>query len=216
MIARKVIGLVMVVLLWASGCYQGGDDPACEDPCNLGKTDDMSGAELDWLKVSATVEWSCGENEEAEPLGEGVVFDEDEWVYRVERDMALGPLTECRRSISARDPEAVCDWEVPSSCWSLSLSVGPRHSGAVVDFSAYAGDSDTNGGTSLALDYLRGTLPWNFEFSPDNASGIYGHAGASMVLQSCCKVCDRGKACGDTCIEWRDICQLPRGCACDG
>jgi hypothetical protein len=33
---------------------------------------------------------------------------------------------------------------------------------------------------------------------------------------TCCKVCRRGQACGDTCIARDDVCHAPRGCACDG
>lgn len=30
----------------------------------------------------------------------------------------------------------------------------------------------------------------------------------------CCKVCETGQPCGDTCISWRYTCRQPRGCAC--
>jgi len=30
----------------------------------------------------------------------------------------------------------------------------------------------------------------------------------------CCKVCKKGKPCGDTCIEKDDVCHVPPGCAC--
>ena len=29
-----------------------------------------------------------------------------------------------------------------------------------------------------------------------------------------CKVCSKGKPCGDMCIEKDDVCHRPRGCAC--
>jgi hypothetical protein len=32
---------------------------------------------------------------------------------------------------------------------------------------------------------------------------------------SCCKVCDVGKACGDTCIAATDTCRSSGGCACN-
>jgi len=32
----------------------------------------------------------------------------------------------------------------------------------------------------------------------------------------CCKVCTRGKACGDTCIARDKTCHVGPGCACDG
>lgn len=33
---------------------------------------------------------------------------------------------------------------------------------------------------------------------------------------ACCKVCKKGKACGDSCIARNATCTKPRGCACDG
>ncbi|MCO4794749.1 MAG: YHYH domain-containing protein [Bacteriovoracaceae bacterium] len=32
----------------------------------------------------------------------------------------------------------------------------------------------------------------------------------------CCKVCRKGKACGDSCISRSYTCTKPSGCACDG
>jgi hypothetical protein len=32
----------------------------------------------------------------------------------------------------------------------------------------------------------------------------------------CCKICKKGKACGDTCISRDYECHKPPGCACDG
>ena len=32
----------------------------------------------------------------------------------------------------------------------------------------------------------------------------------------CCKVCRKGKACGDSCIARKKTCTKPPGCACDG
>lgn len=32
----------------------------------------------------------------------------------------------------------------------------------------------------------------------------------------CCKVCKKGKACGDACIEESDTCHAGDGCACNG
>jgi hypothetical protein len=44
-------------------------------------------------------------------------------------------------------------------------------------------------------------------------------AGASTLLSSpsaeCCKVCRKGKACGNTCIAREKDCHQPPGCACD-
>lgn len=33
---------------------------------------------------------------------------------------------------------------------------------------------------------------------------------------ACCKVCRKGKACGDTCISRNNACHVGSGCACDG
>jgi hypothetical protein len=36
----------------------------------------------------------------------------------------------------------------------------------------------------------------------------------SAAAAKCCKVCSKGKPCGDTCIEKDDVCHVPPGCAC--
>jgi hypothetical protein len=33
---------------------------------------------------------------------------------------------------------------------------------------------------------------------------------------ACCKVCTKGKACGNSCISRGENCHQPPGCACDG
>ncbi len=42
------------------------------------------------------------------------------------------------------------------------------------------------------------------------ASDVPGQAG------ECCRVCKKGKACGDSCISRESSCMKPPGCACDG
>ncbi len=37
-----------------------------------------------------------------------------------------------------------------------------------------------------------------------------------VVSQGCCKVCRKGKACGDSCISRSKSCRAGQGCACDG
>lgn len=37
-----------------------------------------------------------------------------------------------------------------------------------------------------------------------------------QVSQACCKVCRKGKACGNSCISRAKTCRKPPGCACDG
>ena len=32
----------------------------------------------------------------------------------------------------------------------------------------------------------------------------------------CCRVCETGKACGDSCISRDEVCHQPDGCACNG
>jgi hypothetical protein len=36
----------------------------------------------------------------------------------------------------------------------------------------------------------------------------------ATAQKQCCKVCKKGKPCGDTCIEKSDVCHVPPGCAC--
>ncbi|WP_110599775.1 hypothetical protein [Salinicola lusitanus] len=37
-----------------------------------------------------------------------------------------------------------------------------------------------------------------------------------LLAQGCCKVCRKGKACGNSCISRNYTCHQPEGCACDG
>lgn len=39
--------------------------------------------------------------------------------------------------------------------------------------------------------------------------------GACILADECCKVCQKGQACGDSCISATSTCQKGRGCACD-
>jgi hypothetical protein len=39
--------------------------------------------------------------------------------------------------------------------------------------------------------------------------------GPESLAQACCKVCRKGKACGDSCIAKENLCTKPKGCACD-
>jgi hypothetical protein len=38
---------------------------------------------------------------------------------------------------------------------------------------------------------------------------------ACTPAAACCKVCDKGKACGDSCISRQYECHKGKGCACD-
>ena len=37
-----------------------------------------------------------------------------------------------------------------------------------------------------------------------------------LIQASCCKICVKGKACGNSCIKKTYNCSKPPGCACDG
>ena len=39
---------------------------------------------------------------------------------------------------------------------------------------------------------------------------------ADAQARGCCKVCTKGKACGDSCIARWKACHKGKGCACDG
>ena len=36
------------------------------------------------------------------------------------------------------------------------------------------------------------------------------------VARACCKICTKGKACGNSCIQKSKTCHKGKGCACDG
>lgn len=38
----------------------------------------------------------------------------------------------------------------------------------------------------------------------------------AFASEACCKVCKKGKACGDSCISRDKTCHKGKGCACDG
>ena len=40
--------------------------------------------------------------------------------------------------------------------------------------------------------------------------------GIETAPRECCKICRKGKACGDSCIARDKDCHKPPGCACDG
>lgn len=37
-----------------------------------------------------------------------------------------------------------------------------------------------------------------------------------VLQQACCRICSKGKACGNSCIARDKNCHQPPGCACDG
>ena len=84
-------------------------------------------------------------------------------------------------------------------------------------------------GTACALGLVTptGTLP----VAPDVATSFHTttatredyvsrafaapHAGTCIPADQCCKICSKGKACGDTCISRSYVCHKGRGCACN-
>lgn len=44
----------------------------------------------------------------------------------------------------------------------------------------------------------------------------YSPPSYNTTKTTCCKVCSKGKACGDSCISRSYTCHQPPGCACDG
>lgn len=41
-------------------------------------------------------------------------------------------------------------------------------------------------------------------------------SGTCIPPDQCCKICSKGKACGNTCISRSYVCHKWRGCACNG
>ena len=39
--------------------------------------------------------------------------------------------------------------------------------------------------------------------------------GPKQTAQACCKICRKGKACGNSCISRAKTCRKPPGCACE-
>ena len=55
----------------------------------------------------------------------------------------------------------------------------------------------------------------------NSPSAVASHAqsvsnSAPEVARTCCKICRKGKACGNSCIARDRNCHQPPGCACDG
>jgi hypothetical protein len=64
---------------------------------------------------------------------------------------------------------------------------------------------------SLALILSEAPLPDLSAVSP--ALDLLGD---DAISRTCCKICRKGKACGDSCINRAYTCHRPPGCACDG
>jgi hypothetical protein len=84
----------------------------------------------------------------------------------------------------------VRDWATIKSTWKLSASVAEQQ--AITE----------------ALELCeRGQAPP----LPQDA-----HAQTPNISAECCKICRKGKACGDSCIASEKTCHVVPGCACDG
>lgn len=60
----------------------------------------------------------------------------------------------------------------------------------------------------------------DFQGAPRDATSLLirtaADAEAMQQDEKCCKVCTKGKACGNSCISRSYECHQPPGCACDG
>jgi len=57
----------------------------------------------------------------------------------------------------------------------------------------------------------------NFEFELSSVDLVESTVqSASATPLSCCKICRKGKACGNSCIARHLTCHQPPGCACNG
>ena len=70
------------------------------------------------------------------------------------------------------------------------------------------------GSPASALD-VQPSHQFSVAVTPANCQGnATGEKGQILKVQ-CCKICRKGKACGNTCIARWKTCTKPPGCACD-
>jgi len=128
--------------------------------------------------------------------------------------MALGSLGE--------HPRKICKWWMP-------LSRSARASQNRIRTLKHASRKYI---TALALVGFSGEVyPKSLPSNPMKDSTIHSEfkstnyrlllsfldkAEPKVLHASCCRVCRKGKACGDSCISRSHKCQQPPGCACDG
>ncbi|SFI64346.1 hypothetical protein [Celeribacter neptunius] len=74
---------------------------------------------------------------------------------------------------------------------------------------ALAADGTPIGRAPAAVPTDRSTDLWQALVSTSNGD-------TRLYLAACCKVCKKGKACGDSCISRSYTCHKAPGCACDG
>ena len=118
------------------------------------------------------------------------------------------------RSKGAKGPEAwlptsedyrctyVREWVDVKRRWALTMSdaeaLAVRHATQLCD----AGEVP-----ELPQDQAKPTAPKPTAAKP---------SAAAASGETCCRVCNKGKACGDSCIAQTSTCSKPTGCACDG
>jgi hypothetical protein len=75
-------------------------------------------------------------------------------------------------------------------------------------------------GNAFAADYPPGghsaQAGYVFETVLDGAPAGATDERQNVRPAACCKICRKGKACGDSCIKRTYTCTKPPGCACDG
>ena len=64
----------------------------------------------------------------------------------------------------------------------------------------------TTGGSSITLE----------ELDPASSRIEMPGLNSDITKMACCKICKKGKACGDSCINKSYTCHKPPGCACNG
>jgi hypothetical protein len=73
---------------------------------------------------------------------------------------------------------------------------------------------------SSAVDVSTGDAPTPMQsmerFDADPGTNLLIQNDAKPMQQGCCKICTKGKACGNSCINRDYQCHQPPGCACDG
>jgi len=70
-------------------------------------------------------------------------------------------------------------------------------------------------GTRSATHTLAAPVPSDLMVGAERAGGPSSQAQSAPQISQCCKVCKKGKACGDSCISKTKTCHKPPGCACD-
>lgn len=72
-----------------------------------------------------------------------------------------------------------------------------------------AAQADTN-----SADSTRSEISTLLAAAADSAGERFQLSGRQVTAKKCCKVCTKGKPCGDTCIAQDKVCHVGPGCAC--